>query len=437
MKRLYFIIAVFLGNVLFFSVFAQSRIITVHTKDSQVIERYVADIDSITFRTGTIITVPVNWVYEGTYCSTSETEYVAPTEGLAVNWAFDKYVNEDDPLQIKWEKNSEKDGQCRMPYTPTFKYTNIIDGGWDDFQVCKGKLYTTSTLFGILEYQNGSWVNAPNVPGGVSPIIREYNGKIYILCQNQIYIEKEDNSGYSLIFWGEDDMTGVLGGTANAFFAGAGTYYAGIFKYNGLTFDRVYENGTWYSLETAGNNVFFGAGGTHVQYKNYGVVYWSQSENKICETNLDIGVYKLASYKNIIFATGHTDAGMQGTYRFNGSAFDKISDIEGVLKTTGNTLYFLSASKVFKYNDTTGAFEEFHSNNAGNTYTEIEEHDGFLYLFGSNYVEAFHVGTNTWLQVEVDAPLVPVGIARSTEFGLFVSNANHSYGAIRRMEPKY
>ena len=252
------------------------------------------------------------------------------------------------------------------------------------------------------------------------------------------YVGREDGTVYDLIFW-NGDMAGVLGGTANAFFAGAGTNNAGIFKFNGQSFDCVYENGTWYSLKIAGENVFFGAGATHAQNKNSGVVYWSQSENRICETNLNIGVYNVEYYNGIVFAAGYTDAGVHGTYRFNGSSFDKISEISemsGMLKATGNALYFLNASVVYKYNNVTKAFDVFHTNEAGNIYTEIEEYDGFLYLFGSTYVEAFHAGTNTWLQVEMDAPTVSVSIAKSTPFGLFVSNANQLNGAIRKMIPK-
>lgn len=386
MRRFYTVITIFAASILSFTLLAQSRIMTVHTKDNQVIERYVTDVDSITFRTGTL--TPVG-----------------------------------------------------PPYTPTFRWTNINNvnypngsGAWDDFQVCKGTLYATNTLYGILKYEDGNWVPAPNMPGDVSPIIREYNNKIYILAGN-LYVEKDDGSGYEAIFYAYD-LNGALGGTANAFFAGAGTYGTGIFKFNGQTLEQVYNNGTWYSLDVAGENVFFGAGATHVD-GNYGVVYWSNLENKICETNLNNGIYNLASYKDIIFATGSDNSAVEGTYRFNGTSFDKILDKHGVLKATGGALYFLYGSVAYKYDDATASFEEFRSNVVGNNYTQIEEHDGFLYLFGSTYVEALYVESDTWLQVEIDAIDAGVHVAKSTEFGLFISNMYHSYSGIRKMIPVY
>lgn len=362
----FFILLASIGNIA-----AQSKIMYIHTKDGNVVQFNVSEVDSITFK------------------------------------------------------------QNSSVYTPSFKQTNLKEGCWDGFAAYGDRLFASNTLWGIAEYINGEWVGASGILEGSFdfPVIKASGDKFFIATPRGITCQSGDDSYYWTLQYTTADYSGALGGSLSNFFVGAGTNGNGIYKWNGIYFVNTNQTmGCWYSIEALDENtVFFGAGASHVS-GNYGIMRWDDSQQKIVETNLNAGVYNLTLHNNKMYAEGQGAA-----YVWNGSTFDKIFDGGvGKLKSTGGNLYCFYSDGVGKFNAATNSFDPFLSNSYG-YFEEIEEYQGFIYLFGAK-IMACDKSTGNWMDVSADSGYMNRVIA--TKQGLFISGSNTNSG-IQIMTPIY
>lgn len=283
---------------------------------------------------------------------------------------------------------------------------------------------------GIRVYKNGNWEPYEYEPqDAYYPVVKETNGIIMIGYSSGVYAEPAANGGpgFHLALQAKD-MAGALGGTAENIFVGAGTNGNGIYRYNGNNFVLTNQTlGTWYSIETLGDEVFFGAGGTHVS-GNFGVKRWDNASSSVVDTNLDNGIFTVVEYNGKMFASGYA-----GMYRWNGNNFDHIYDPIGKLKVTGGKLYLVSGNQVFLYNNTTGVFDDFYESDA-DSFVEIEEHDGVLYLFGGKGIYVYD--TMKKESNLINSELTGMSVVSSSSFGLFISRINARQG-IYKMVPQY
>lgn len=328
--------------------------------------------------------------------------------------------NVDDIDSISFSKDDRA-------YTPVFKYTNITNGTWAQFEVCKGRLFAVNVHYGLVEYKNGIWEAPADIPSTAYGLIKEHNGRIFIADVNGVYLEK-DNGQFERQLFGMD-MKGALGGSDKNYFLGSGTYQNGIYRLVNDQFVMTNQNvGTWYSIESLGDDVFFGAGATHIHHVNPGIVRWDEPSQMIVPTNISDGVCTLAKYKNAMYASGAK------VWKWNGTEFVEIYPSYASIRVTGDHLYIVIGGddpKVMVYDDATETFQLIYNGFIG----DIKEHDGKLYVFGNGDVKVYNKETQNWDDVETDN--ATGSLAFSCEYGLFVANHLGGEMGILKMEPKY
>lgn len=358
-----------------------------------------------------------NWGFEATYCSMSETGYVEPTAGQTGYYAFDKYVNQNNAAEIKWERNAANDGQCGSPgdYTPVFLPTTITSGNYVSFTAYGQRIFAAEQDRGILEFRNGEWLS----PEGMSSDMLQNiyypkfktgaNGKLFVSTSKGVYFQTGNNI-YNKGYWTETlDMSGGLGGSNTNFFVSAGGGYQGVFKWDEYAQQFVATNltvGTFYSIEALDETqVFFGSynksngtsGVTH------GVMRYDGSS--IVPTNIVEGSYSLAVFDGRMYAANAT-----GVLVWDGSNFVPVfTGSGGTLKNENGNLYLIASTGVYKCSG--GSFSLLKD---GLYIKDVVEYDDILYLIGSEGIQ--YLKNGNWYNIATGAT---VGIASSS--GLYVA----------------
>lgn len=366
------------------------------------------------------------------YCSTDPNKIV----GESGKYYF--YQEQDENAvnpTYRWIRDANKDGLCAVGYIPVFKSTNITSGSYTSFALYgNDRVFAAETVSGILEYVNGNWVK----PTGMSQAV--YNdiyyakmkqgagGKFFISCAKGVYFQSGDNVYKQATSpWDNGDMAGALGGNDTNFFVSAGVGFHGIYKWDGTTSKFIptnQTNGCFYSIESSGNDVFFGSyqksDGT--AGKTYGVVRYNASSGKIEPTNLSTGEYQLAAFNGKMYTS---DGGL--VHVWDGAKFSQIYDKGGILRSTGGALYLLTNNEIWIFDEKAKTFKSFLQGN----YSDIVYSDGYTYVFGKTGVKA--LGNSTWLNV---SSVVEVTTGIATTSGLFMGGTNNNKG-IQIMDKVY
>ena len=366
-----------------------------------------------------------NWVYEdGAYCSMSEVQYVAPAEGQTGSWAFDKYVNENNPADVEWRRNPGKDGQCdnRDDYAPSFSSTNITSGTYTSFTVYGQRIFATELTNGVLEYRNEEW----QTPEGFTPDIQNSifypkmkvgaNGKLFISSSKGVYFQTGDNV-YKLGYQagGTSDMAGHFGGSNTNFFVSAGVDYQGLFKWNesrqrfestDITF------GSFKSIEALSETqVFFGSDEkSNASMHSFGIYYYSGVS--ITSTNIETGSYSLAAFDNKMYAMNENEVLVWNGQRFV-TYFQEPGVRFGKLKNVNNKLYLLASNGIYQYLG--NSFTLLKSTSYENIPDDIVEHDNIIYVVGENGI--LYLKNGVWYEL----PDVKGIAAASSPYGLFIA----------------
>ncbi len=364
-----FLVIFLIASLFSTKIAAQSTIMHIHTKNGNVIQYDIADVDSITFQ--------------------------------------------------------------EFNYTPAFKNTNITSGSWDNIALCKNRLFATHMISGTVEYIDGNWVTLNTGFSGANnyPIIGENSGSILIASSDGVYAQSpNDGNNFHVALNGKGDLAGALGGSSKYYFSTGGTNGNGIFRFTGYWFaDTNQSLGCWYSIEALDDdNVFFGAGASHVS-ANYGVVRWDGPQQKIMTTNLTSGVYTLTKFNDKMYAQGQ-----DGVYVWDGSSFVKIHSTGGMLRVAGNNLYCFNSAGVLKFDVASSTFNVWASKDKG-YFTEIEEYDGWIYLFGEKVI-GYNRASDTWKDIASDGSYITKAFI--SPVGLFICGNNNNKG-IQKMVPNY
>ena len=383
------------------------------------------------------VNVDPNWetVEDSGACSVNEDEFVAPEEGRVGLYYFYK-MKDVNPNSISfgreiWERDATRDGNCFSSsdeYNSTFIPTNITSKTYTKFTTSGSRVLAAEFGVGensLLEYINGSW-HTPNGYDVISndvfyPNIRfSPDGMLIITGSKGVYCQ-EGNNAFMYGYWTDTwDMAGGIGGSNSHIFVSAGSGFRGIYKWNASIkqFEETNQkDGCFYSIEALNDNeVFFGSyeksNGTSGPGYTFGVLRFNGSS--IEKTNLTEGDYTLAINNGNMYAVNSTKV-----YVWNNNTFVEIFDKGGKLKATGNVLYLLTGTEIYKFNGTT--FSTFYTGQ----YDDIVAHDGRLYIFSLSGVK-YTKDNETWINIPNAAGTVGI----STSSGLFMGGG----AGIQKME---